>query len=246
MSGQSTHPRKGNTSHSALREQDIQQNPPTNNGAVNKPRRKRKNKKQRQNSRRRKHEALEAKLKQNMVAAATAAATGNVEKDMTEEQKQKEVISIHTQDEGIETTICAPGLSNCNHNRNQAFEGRGGTNSCLDVGFPGSNRPTTTTPQPYSYPSAGGNTFNTSPAFPSLYATHPPPFTNHHITPAYASAPMPPPPAAQQWHQKSSPSTNCGYCNVNIVEIERTTGFHFPDICPICHQPRRYGSFGGW
>ena len=36
----------------------------------------------------------------------------------------------------------------------------------------------------------------------------------------------------------TTPPDHCQTCQVNIAEIERTTSFKFPTMCPICHQPR--------
>lgn len=36
----------------------------------------------------------------------------------------------------------------------------------------------------------------------------------------------------------STPPNRCQTCRVDIAEIERTSSFQFPTMCPICHQPR--------
>jgi len=36
----------------------------------------------------------------------------------------------------------------------------------------------------------------------------------------------------------ATPPDQCQNCKVNIAEIERTSSFQFPTMCPICHQPR--------
>ena len=57
-------------------------------------------------------------------------------------------------------------------------------------------------------------------------------------------SPQPPPPIAVApmgglpGFFAAVPPDTCQSCHVDITEIERTTTYRFPAMCPICHQPR--------